>query len=86
MRRRKFKYSKLHYFFVSYIHSFELIILLLVNFILEKSSTYFTNVHKWARLIPVLGRMGPVGHWSDSHALNHCYEAITIEKKNIFFL
>ena len=41
-RRRIFKYSKLH-FFLSYI--VELIILLLVNFILEKSFTYCTYVH-----------------------------------------
>ena len=45
MRRRIFKYSKLNYFFLSYI--VELIILLLVNFILEKSFTYCTNVHSY---------------------------------------
>ena len=37
-RRRIFKYSKLHYFFLSYI--VELIILLLENFIIEKNFTY----------------------------------------------
>ena len=45
MRRRSFKYSKLHYFIVSYI--VELINLLLVNFILVKSFTYCTNVHSY---------------------------------------
>ena len=49
MRRRIFKYSKLNYFFfLSYIlYVIELIILLLVNFILEKSFTYCTNVHSY---------------------------------------
>ena len=44
-KRRIYKYSKLHYFFLSYI--VEHIILLLVNFILEKSFTYCTNVHSY---------------------------------------
>ena len=44
-RRRILKYSKLHYFFLSYIVDF--IILLLVNFILEKSFTYCTNVNSY---------------------------------------
>ena len=43
-RRRIFKYSKLYYF-LSYI--VELIILLLVNFILEKSFIYCTKVHSY---------------------------------------
>ena len=44
--RRIFKYSKLHYFFYL-IYLVELIILLVVNFILEKSFTYCTNVHSY---------------------------------------
>ena len=44
-RRRIFKYTKLHYFFLSYIVEF--IILLLVNFIPKKSLTYWTNVHSY---------------------------------------
>ena len=44
-RKRIFKYSKHNYFFLSYI--VELIILLLVNFILEKRFTYCTNVHSY---------------------------------------
>ena len=46
MRRKIFKYLKFHYFFLSYTFV-ELIILILVNFILEKSFTYCTNVHSY---------------------------------------